>query len=100
MLRPEEPLYDPPAPLVPLPTTIVMYPEVPEVEAPEPTATLPLLPELDDPELKYNEPLTPFVPEFKLRMATTPLLEAVPSPLAKLRSPPEWTVLRPAVIRS
>jgi len=60
-----------------------------------PTATLPVFPELLDPELKYNDPLAPFVPAFKLRITTTPLVDAVPSPDEMRMTPPVNNVLRP-----
>ncbi len=55
----------------------------------------PLFPLLDDPELNTNDPLLPLTPAFMLRMVTNPLLEAVPSPLDTLRTPPDAAVLRP-----
>ncbi len=55
----------------------------------------PLFPLLEEPELNTSDPLLPATPAFMLRMVTVPLLEAVPSPLDKLRTPPDAAVLRP-----
>jgi hypothetical protein len=54
------------------------------------------LPLLEDPELKIKRPLDPVDPAFKLFIIITPLVEAVPSPLATLTAPPDLTVLDPA----
>jgi hypothetical protein len=70
---------------------------MPEVDAPEPMPILPLFPLLVDPELKYSDPLTPLEPEFRLRITTVPLLEAVPSPDEMRTTPPVCTMLRPAL---
>jgi len=54
------------------------------------------LPLLALPLLKTNIPLTPEAPELILRMLIIPLVVAVPSPLARVKEPPVFTVLRPA----
>ena len=54
------------------------------------------MPPLELPELNTKAPLTPLTPEFVLRIVTTPLVVAVPSPAAMLTAPPVCTVLRPA----
>tara|TARA_B100000524_G_scaffold329391_1_gene214616 strand:- start:214 stop:498 length:285 start_codon:yes stop_codon:yes gene_type:complete len=58
--------------------------------------TRPLLPVTLVPELNSNDPDTPASPEFELRISTTPLLVAVPSPEVTTTAPPVCTVLRPA----
>jgi hypothetical protein len=58
-------------------------------------ATWPAFPLLEDPELKTSDPLLPLTPAFMLRIVTVPLLEAVPSPLDTLNTPPDTAVLRP-----
>jgi len=95
VLRPAYICIEPPAPLVPLPTTTVTDPPRPLTATPVPMAMLPVLPELLDPELKYNDPLAPVVPAFKLRIMTTPLVDAVPSPDEMRMVPPVTAVLRP-----
>jgi len=60
---------------------------------------LPLFPLTAVPLLKYNAPLEPATPLFVDRILMSPLLVAVPSPLAKLNRPPVLTVLRPAIAR-
>jgi len=57
---------------------------------------VPLLPLLELPVLKTSIPLVPAEPAFMLRTVTTPLLVAVPSPLASTMAPPVLTELRPA----
>jgi len=94
--RPEKACKDPPAPLVPLPTVTSTIPPRPAVATPLPMTTPPLFPELEDPELKYNAPLTPAAPLFRLRMITSPLVVAVPSPEDSRILPPVCTVLLPA----
>ena len=69
----------PPAPLLPLPTVILIAPPAPPVAAPEPIDTEPLVPELDVPELNTSRPLTPVVPALALRMRKLPLVVAVPA---------------------
>jgi hypothetical protein len=89
MLRPEINLIFPPEPLVPLPTENRSIPPRPPDAAPDPSCTTPEFPPLDDPELNIKAPLTPDCPAFVLRIIMEPLLVAVPSPLDKLRAPPE-----------
>lgn len=60
---------------------------------PVPIIMLPVFPELLDPELKKSEPLAPFVPAFKLRITTFPLVDAVPSPDEIRAAPPVAAVL-------
>jgi hypothetical protein len=67
------------------------------VAAPEPSVNAPLFPLLALPDEKTSMPLTPNDPAFRLRMATNPLVVAVPSPLATDTAPPVFTVLRPAL---
>jgi hypothetical protein len=59
---------------------------------------LPVFPLLLVPVLKKSAPLTPVSPEFKLRITTAPLDEAVPSPDMMRTAPPVRTVLRPPLI--
>jgi len=66
------------------------------VAAPLPIYIAPEFPELLVPELKTNMPLLPAEPALTLRTITMPLLDTVPSPLAKLKAPPVTVVLRPA----
>ena len=49
----------PPAPLLPLPTAMLIAPPLPLVEADDPIEIEPLLPELAVPELKDNRPDAP-----------------------------------------
>jgi len=95
VLRPAVICTAPPAPLVPLPTDSSNIPLLPEVAVPDPNAIRPLLPELLLPELNVSMPLEPAEPALRLRITTTPLLVAVPSPLPTLNAPPVFTVLRP-----
>ena len=67
----------PPAPLVPLPTVIVIEPPVPAVAAPDPIQTVPVVPELEVPELNVITPLTPDVPAFAERIDIAPVDVAV-----------------------
>ena len=83
----------PPAPLVPLPTVIVIEPPVPAVAAPEPIQTVPVVPSLDVPELNVITPLTPEVPALAVRIVIVPLVVAVPSPVVIEIEPPVRTVL-------
>ena len=55
-----------------------------------------LLPLTEVPLLKTSAPLTPDAPELALRIVTTPLVVAVPSPEPMEMAPPVCTVLRPA----
>jgi hypothetical protein len=95
VLRPEYTCTEPPAPLVPLPTDTETRPPRPAVAAAVPSISAPLLPVLELPELNTSAPLAPVVPEFALRIVTTPLDVDVPSPLLRLTAPPVCTVLRP-----
>ena len=83
----------PPAPLVPLPTVIVIEPPVPAVAAPDPIQTVPVVPELEVPELNVSAPLAPIVPAFAVRTTIRPLVVAVPSPVVIETEPPVTTVL-------
>jgi len=96
VLRPEAPCNEPPVPLVPLPTEIKNVPPLPDVAAPLPNSMAPLFPLLELPELNNSTPLPPEEPALILRIVIVPLLDAVPSPLEKLRDPPVVVVLRPA----
>jgi hypothetical protein len=95
VLRPASASNTPPTPDVPLPTVSEIMPARSEVTALEPSMSAPLLPLTDVPELNTKAPLTPDVPEFALRIVTTPLDVDVPSPLATPTAPPVCTVLRP-----
>jgi hypothetical protein len=75
-------------------------PERPPVAVPEPIMMLPLFPRLLDPVLKYSDPVAPLAPEFRLRMTTAPLVEAVPSPDEMRTAPPVTAVLRPAFTKT
>ena len=83
----------PPAPLVPLPTVIVIEPPVPAVAAPEPIQTVPVVPELDVPELNVSTPLTPDEPALAVRIVMAPLVDSVPSPVVIEIDPPVKIVL-------
>ena len=83
----------PPAPLVPLPTVMVIEPPVPAVAAPLPIQTVPVVPELDVPELNVITPLTPDEPAFAVRIVMAPLVDSVPSPVVIEIEPPVRTVL-------
>ena len=83
----------PPAPLVPLPTVIVIEPPVPAVAAPEPMEIVPVAPGLDVPELNVITPLTPDEPALAVRTVMAPLVDSVPSPVVIEIEPPVRTVL-------
>jgi hypothetical protein len=95
-LRPPVTIIAPPAPLVPEPTESSIIPPPPAVAAPVPILSAPLFPLLALPELNTNSPLDPRMPAFILEITTAPLLDAVPSPVAKLKLPPVFDELRPA----
>ena len=78
----------PPAPLVPLPTVIVIEPPVPAVAAPDPIQTVPVVPELEVPVLKVITPLTPDEPAFAVRTVMAPPPLVAPEPLVIEIDPP------------
>ncbi len=83
----------PPAPLVPLPTVIVIAPPVPAVAEPEPIRIVPVVPERVVPELKVMTPLTPDEPAFAVRTVKEPPPLEAPEPLVIEIEPPVRSVL-------
>lgn len=88
VLRPDAISKLPPTPLVPIPIVTLNAPPQPAVDASEPKFTHPVLPALELPELNMRRPLVPAMPAFDAAIWTSPLLDTVPSPLAKARQPP------------
>ena len=84
---------NPPEPLLPLPTVMLIAPPLPAVELEDPIEIEPDVPELDVPELNTNTPLTPFAPALAVRIVTAPLVLAIPWPLVTPTAPPVSTVL-------
>ena len=78
MLCPDATVSRPPAPLLPLPTVMLITPALPAVAAPEPIEIEPLEPELVVPELNTSTPLTPASPAFAVLIVIAPLVVAMP----------------------
>ena len=88
----------PEVPLVPLPVAIITEPPRPEVETPLPSKATLLLPPTALPELNEIRPPSPVVPALLVRTITVPLLDMVPSELAKQTALPVLTACLPAAI--
>jgi len=88
----------PPAPLAPVPTTMLMTPPEPAVEYPVNSAMYPELPDFDVPVLNDNAPDTPTLSTFAVEMVTLPVPLLADVPVLSWIAPPMPLayVVRPA----
>jgi hypothetical protein len=88
VLRPDVAERTPPAPLVPLPTPIVIPPPRPPVAAPVLSVTAPELSSFDAPVANTSLPELPDVPAFSDLIVTVPLVVVVLLPDVSVKPPP------------
>jgi hypothetical protein len=88
VLRPDVAERTPPAPLVPLPTPIVIPPLRPPVAAPVLSVTAPELSSFDVPVANTSLPELPDVPAFSDLIVTVPLVVVVLLPDVSVKPPP------------